>query len=264
MTNLWRNIQFGMRLLRKNPGFASVAILALALGIGANTAIFSVLYGALLAHLPYRNPERLVSVWSRDQGDRRYVSPADYLDWKRESTVFEGLGAMDFDQVTVAASSSPPEVARITRCTPSLVDALGIPFVLGRAFLPEEGMPGKDHVTVLGYNFWQDHFGGDSSVLGQKVRVDGEPYTIVGVWKPPATERMRDNDRLTLPLSFKPNQVSDRESHGLLVQGRLKPGVTLAQANAEMCLLRSASTSGWLPSCGASSSFSWAPWRSCY
>ena len=230
MANVWRNIEFGARLLRKNPGFAFVAILALALGIGANTAIFSVVYGTLLARLPYHDPERMVSVWSRYQGNRASVSPADYLDWKRESTVFEDIGAFSFGQETFSDANSA-EVVPVDQGTPSLDKVFDVPLLFGRSFLPEEGELGKDRVVVLSYIFWKNHFGDDRNILGRTIRLDGENYAIVGVERPPATDRIRSG--VSIPLAFKPADLN-HEAHFLLVQGHLKPGVTIAQANAEM------------------------------
>jgi putative ABC transport system permease protein len=234
MTNLWRNLHFGVRMLRKNPGFSFVAVLALALGIGANTAIFSVMYGTLYARLPYRDPERLASVWSMYRGQQEQVSPQDYLDWKRDNTVFEGLGALSFQSATVAHADGTPQAARIALNSPGFIDILGIPMLFGRDFLPEEGQPGKDNVAILSYEYWRDRFASDRNVLGRKVRVNGEGHTIIGVYGPQAgAERERILNLVTVPLAFKPEDIT-RDNHWLMVQGRLKPGITVERANAEM------------------------------
>jgi putative ABC transport system permease protein len=157
--------------------------------------------------------------------------PADYLDWKRESTVFQGLGAMVLGRVTLSDSNSAEQVG-IAYSTPGFDETFGIKMLFGRGFLPEEGEPGKDHVVALSYELWRDRFGSDPNILGKKIRLDREPYTVVGVYRPAATDRTV-NSRLRAPLAFKPDQIR-RDIHPLLVEGRLKPGVTLAQANAEM------------------------------
>jgi putative ABC transport system permease protein len=230
MTNLWRDIRFGFRLLIKNPGFTAIAILALALGIGANTAIYSMVYATLLAPLPYHDPDQLVMVWSKIQGNKNGVAAGDYLDWRNQSAVFQGLHAWTGTSINLATASRPEQVqAQIG--TPGFVTTIGLQLMLGRDFLPEEGEVGKDHVAVLNYNLWQERFGGDPKIIGRQVQMNGEPYTIVGVLAPGPADRGRA--KLQLPLAFKPEQIN-HDFHWLLVLGRLKPGVTLAQANSNM------------------------------
>ena len=230
MTNLGRDFRFGFRLLLKNPGFASVAVLALALGIGANTAIFSVVYATLLAPLPYPDPQQLVMVWSKIQGGRNVVAAGDYQDWKRESTVFQSLGAWTGMSLNLATGSQPERV-QATTVTPGFISMMGEPLLLGRDFLAEEGEVGKNHVAILMYRFWMDRFGGDRTIVGRTVQMNGEPYTIVGILAPGVPDRGRD--KVAVPLAFKPDQIN-HDFHWLLVMGRLKPGVTIAQANADM------------------------------
>ena len=160
MNNLWRDVRFGFRLLRKNPGFATVAVLALALGIGANTAIYSIVYATLLEPLPYYHPNEIVMVWSKIQGERNGVAAGDYLDWKRESTGFQGLAAWTGAGVNLATASHPEQV-QAWRAAPGFFTVMGQSILLGRDFLPEEGEVGKDHVTILTYRFWLDRLGGD-------------------------------------------------------------------------------------------------------
>jgi putative ABC transport system permease protein len=230
MSNLPRDIKFGFRLLLKNPGFASVAVLALALGIAANTAIFSIIYTTLLAPLPYPHGEQLVMVWSKVQGNRNGVAAGDYLDWKRESTVFQSLCAWTGEDLNLATGSQPEQV-RATLVSPGFVSMMGELLLFGRDFFPEEGEVGKDHVAILTYRLWKDRFGGDRSILGRAVQMNGEPYTIVGVLAPGVADRGRE--KLDVPLAFKPEQIN-HDFHWLLVMGRLKDGVTVAQANADM------------------------------
>jgi putative ABC transport system permease protein len=230
MRNRWRDLQFGLRLLWKNPGFTTVAVLALALGIGINTAIFSVVYATLLAPLPYYEPDRIVMVWSFVNGHRNGVSAGDFLDWKRRNTAFESIAAWTGQSMSLSTSSHP-ETVNTQRCTPGFLHVLGQPFLMGRDFLPEEGELGKDHELILTYKLWKNRFGSDREILGKQVRMDSEQYTVVGVLAPGATDRVQSE--AYTPLAFRPNQVN-HEFHWILVMGRLKPGVTIAQANADM------------------------------
>ncbi len=230
MGNLWRDLQFGLRLLWKSPVFTSVAVLALALGIGANTSIFSVVYAALLAPLPYRQPDRIVMVWSKVGGRRNVTAAGTFLDWQRQSTAFESMAAWTGGQMSLTISGQPEQV-QSEPSTPGFLHVLGQPLLLGRDFLPEEGEVGKDHEVILTYRLWRNRFGADRNIIGQQVRLNGIPYDVVGVLAPGATDRVQS--QLYVPLTFKPEQIN-HEFHWLLVLARLKPGVTLAQANADM------------------------------
>jgi putative ABC transport system permease protein len=230
MNGLWRQLQFSLRLLWKTPGFTAVAAFALALGIGANTAIFSVVYATLLAPLPYRDSDRIVMVWSKVNGHRNGVAAGDFLDWKRQNSVFSSIAAWNGRQMSLSTSSHPEQI-QAEPCTPGFLEILGQPLLLGRDFLPAEGEMGKDHEAILTYKLWKNRFGADRAVLGKPVRLDGEQYTIVGVLAPGATDRVQSE--LYIPLAFKPEQIN-HDFHWLLVMARLKPGVTVAQANADM------------------------------
>lgn len=230
MTNLWRDIRFGFRLLVKNPGFTSIAILALALGIGANTAIYSIVYATLLAPLPYHDPSQLVVVWSKIQGNKNGVAAGDYLDWKNQSSVFQGLAAWTGSSVNLATASRPEQV-QAQLGTPGFITSIGLQLMLGRDFSPEEGEVGNDHVAILNHDLWVERYGSDRNIIGRQVQMNGEPYTIVGVLAQGPADRGRA--KLQLPLAFKPEQ-RNHDFHWLLVLGRLKSGVTLAQANSNM------------------------------
>jgi len=230
MRNRWRDLLFGLRLLWKNPGFTAVAVLALALGIGANTAIFSVVYATLLAPLPYNQPDRIVMVWSKVNGSRNGVSAGDFLDWQRQNTVFDSIAAWTGGQMSLSSSAHPEQV-NAEPCTPGFLHVLGQPFLLGRDFLPEEGQLGKELETILTYKLWKNRFGGDRHIVGQQIRMNGKQYTVVGVLAPGATDRVQS--QLYVPLAFKPEFIN-HEFHWILVMARLKPGVTVAQANANM------------------------------
>jgi putative ABC transport system permease protein len=230
LATLMRDVRYGLRLLRRNPGFTAIAILALAVGIGANTAIFSVVYATLLAPLPYAEPDRLVMVWSRIQGNRNSTATADYLDWKRESTVFQSLSAWTGRSVNLATSDRPEQV-QASSTTPGWVSTIGYTMLLGRDFTAEEGIPGRDQVVILTHQLWKDRFGGDREIVGHPIRLDGKPYTVVGVIGPGPGDRVQN--KLYVPLAFKPDQVN-HDFHYLLVLGRLKRGVSLTQANGDM------------------------------
>ncbi len=225
-----RDVRFGLRLLRRNPGFTAIAVVALALGIAANTAIFSVVYATLLAPLPYRDPDRIVMVWSRIQGFRNSTATADYLDWKSQSTVFESLNAWTGRSVNLATGERPEQVQG-SAVTPGWASTIGFTMMLGRDFRPEEGTPGKDQVVILSHQLWVDRFGADRDIVGHQIRLDGKPYTVVGVIAPGPADRVQN--RLYVPLAFAPDQIN-HDFHYLLVLGRLKAGITLAQANANM------------------------------
>src|SRR5262249_45104900 len=228
--NVLRDARYGVRLLRKNLGFTAVAVLAVALGIAANTAIFSVVYATLLAPLPYPEPDQLVMVWSRIQNNRNVSAAGTYLEWKRQATVFQDLNAWSGRSANLATSDRPEQVqAGVT--TPGFLAMIGYPFTAGRDFRREEGVVGQDHVTVLTNRLWRERFGGDPNMIGRQIRINGEPHTVVGILAPGPPDKNRG--RLYLPLAFRPDQLN-HDFHWLLVMGRLKPGVTLAQANANM------------------------------
>ena len=230
MTTLWQDLRHALRQFRFSPGFAAVAILTIAVGIGANTAIYSIVYATLLAPLPYNNPDRIMMVWSKIQGHRNGVAAGDFLDWKSQNRVFQDIGAWTGTRMNLATASRP-ELIQGQLVTPGWLGVLGQPMMMGREFLPEEGQVGKDHEVIFTYSLWKERFGGDKNILGKIVKMNGEDYTVVGVLAPGATDRVQS--RMYLPLAFKPEQVN-HDFHWLLVMGRLKPGITVEQANADM------------------------------
>lgn len=231
MTELLRDVRYGLRLLWKSPGFTSVSLLALALGIGATTAIFSLLYSVLLAPLPYPDADALVMVWSHQKGDRVGTSPGDFLDWQKQSTVFQSLNAWTGAGFTVSTRDWTEQI-QANRVTPGFFDLLqGQQTALGRHFLQEDTRVGNDHVVILNHRFWRDKFGSDPNIVGKPLRMSGEPYIVAGVAAPGPMDK-GDSD-MSVPLALRPEEIN-RENHYLLVMGRLKDGVTLAAANAEM------------------------------
>jgi putative ABC transport system permease protein len=230
MNSFWRDVRFGTRLLLRNPGFTAAAVMAFALGIAANTAIFSVVYATLLAPLPYPEPDQLVMVWSRIQGGRNVTAAGDFLEWKKQATAFQGLNAFSGRGVNLASNERPEQVAA-TLTTPGFLSMMGHRLEFGRDFTGEEGTTGRNKVVVLTHKFWTDRFAGDRGMVGRPIRIDGSPHTVVGILAPGPADRLQN--KLYLPLAFAPEQVN-HDFHWLLVMGRLKPGVTLAQANADM------------------------------
>jgi putative ABC transport system permease protein len=227
---LWRDLRFGFRLVGKNKGFTAIAVLALALGIGPNTAIFSVLYATLLAPLPYPHPDQLVVVWSKVGGGRNSVSAGDFLDWRNQAKAFQEMSAWTGYTANLAGPEGPEQVPG-TQASANFLRLVGVKPMLGRDFLPEEEQAGKDHVVILTHRLWQRRFGARRSIVGTEIRMNGEPYTVVGVLPPGQQDRMPN--QLWVPLHLKPEQIN-HDFHWLLAMGRLKPGVTLQQAQADM------------------------------
>jgi predicted permease len=217
-------------MLMKKPSFTVMSVMTLALGIGATTAIFSVVYATLFEPLPYPKSEQLVMVWSKVNQGRDSVSAGDYLEWKRRSTSFQYLEAWSGGTFNVATEERPEQL-QAALMTPGFFQMTGSPMWLGRDFLPEEGEVGKDHVVIMSHRLWSQYFGANREIIGQQIRMNGESYTVIGV-APPGM-RDRQPSQLMLPLAFRPEQINHR-SHWLRVMGRLKEGVSLQQANAEM------------------------------
>jgi putative ABC transport system permease protein len=226
-----QDIRFGLRMLRKTPGFTAAAVLTLALGIGANTAIFSIFYATLLAPFPYPQPNQLVVVWSSANGHKNTVSAGDYLDWQRESNVFQILGAVTDDEFNLSTGERPEQVQG-SYLTPGFLDQLiGDKPFMGRYILPDEGVPGKDHVVIITHKLWQQHFAADPNIIGEQIHLNSDLYTVIGVQPPGQPDRL--DRQLVVPLVFTPEQMN-HDFHWLVVLGRLKPGVTIAQASADL------------------------------
>jgi putative ABC transport system permease protein len=237
MPELMRNLKFAVRLLRKSPGFSLVAILIMALGIGANTAIFSVVHAVLLEPLPFRDADRLVQIWhvppqKSFPGMTRFaVSAANFLDWQKQNHVFQHMALYSFTRYDITGAGKP-EAITASPVSSDFFSVLGVQPVHGRTFLPEEDNPGKNHEVVLSYKFWQTHYAADPGVVGKSINFDGEPYTIVGVMGPKMTKP--DQAQVWTPLGLTPKEASVRGEHHFLSIARLKPGATLSQAQAEM------------------------------
>jgi putative ABC transport system permease protein len=229
MSSLLRNIRYSARTLWKNPGLTLTVLLTLSLGIGANTAIFTVDYATLLAPMPYPEPDQLVVVWSKIQTFHNGISAGDFTDWKRENSSFQDINAFTGGSFNIASKDQPENIDG-RQVTTGFYKMFGRPFFLGRDFLPEEGVEGRDHVVILTHKLWS-HLGSDRKVIGQSMRINGEPYTVVGVLSPGLDDR--SDSQLAVPLVFKPEQLN-HDFHWLLSIARLKPGVTVQQAQADM------------------------------
>jgi putative ABC transport system permease protein len=229
MRSIMLNLRYAFRQLRKAPVFTLTAVLTLALGIGANTAIFTTVYATLLAPMPYPEPDQLVMVWSKIQGFHNGMAAQDFVDWKNQSKSFQDLNAFTGGSFNLATKDQP-EYVEGQRTTPGFYRTMGVKFQLGRDFLPEEGVAGKEHVVVLMNKMWK-RLGADPKIIGKTIQIDGMPYTVVGVMAPGQPDRLDQN--LVVPLVFKPEQLN-HDFHWLLAMGRLKPGVTIKQAQADM------------------------------
>jgi len=234
LETLWQDLRFGARMLLKQPGFTLIAVLTLALGIGANTAIFSVVNAVLLRPLPFAEPERLVWLWdTQPQLPTAPASLPDFLDWKGQNQSFEHLAAFQSGSMFLDTGDGMRDT-HVGLVTPETFALFRVSPILGRTFTDEETLPGRFRVAVLGHAMWRSRFGSDPNVLGRTIDVSGAPYTIIGVM--PEGFSFPDRAELWRPLPIDPNKL-DRGPHYLRVVGRLKPAVTLAQAQAEMSAL---------------------------
>jgi putative ABC transport system permease protein len=235
---MFNDLRYAFRQLIKSPGFAAVTILTLALGIGACTAIFSVVNAVLLRPLDYPDPARLVIIRETQLPEfpEFSVSPPNYLDWEKQTKSYEHLAAYSGSRVNLTGEGEPQQLVGI-KATAHYFDVYGIKPALGRTFLPEEDAPGKNHVVVLSYPFWQRVFGGASDVVGRPIQLNGESYTVVGV--APRGFGLASKVDAWMPMAFEPKETANdnRGAHYLNVAGRLRAGVTVAQAEAELKVL---------------------------
>jgi len=238
LEQLWQDIRYGARMLRRSPGFTVVAILTLALGIGANTAIFSVADAVLLRPLPYAQPDRLVTISEcnrpNDLSTRNEVAPGNFLDWRDRSQSFEKVAAVNLMGFSLTGDDRPERVlgAAVSR---GLLQMLGLRPALGREMEPTDDQPGANPVVMLSYPLWQRRFSGDTGVIGKSIRLGITPYTVIGVLPAGYTFPESDVD-LWVPLeqSITPHEMHWHSSHYLDVYARLKRGITLTQAREEM------------------------------
>jgi predicted permease len=238
MGTLKQNLRYAIRTLANNPGFALVVVLTLALGIGANTAIFSVVYSALLRPLPYREPGKLFHLGeSRTQADNStggaQVSYPDYLDWKKTAKSVQSFAAYSGDAFTLAGNGEPKNIFA-EQVTPNFFATLGVKPALGRDFLEGEMQPNGPPVAILTYALWHTEFGGDANIIGRVIRLDGKPATIVGVLPRDFEFAPANSAPLWVPIHQTGDLITRRSLHWLTVLARLAPGFSPAQARAEM------------------------------
>jgi putative ABC transport system permease protein len=241
MDSLLQDIRYAIRLCLRTPGFTAVAVLALALGIGANTAIFTIVNAVLLEPLPFRDPGRLVVLWetnARRPGRPNVLGPANFLRWRERATVFERMAPFYDYRVNLTGSGEPEELIALD-VTPDFFPTLGVSPLVGRTFAAEEGPQGNDGVAVLGYGLWQRRFAADPGVVGRTIQINGRSITVIGVM-PADTRLFVKRGSLTgkaadiwRPFAF---TAAQREPRGRYMSAiaRLKPGVSVTEAQAQL------------------------------
>jgi putative ABC transport system permease protein len=236
METLLNDVRYGVRMLVRNPGFTVVSVIALALGIGANAAIFSVVNGVLLSPLPFKEPERLMMIRETKlpQFPEFSVASGNFLDWKKQNTVFERLVAFRGSSLNLIGTGDP-ERLRGLKVTEGFFAMLGAQPQLGRDFLLEEDQPGRNNVVILSHGLWQRRFGADPQILNQTITLSGQSYTVIGVM--PLEFRFGGADdeiELWTPMAFTAQDAQNHGGHSVAAIGQLKPGIALDQARAEM------------------------------
>ncbi len=236
MGTFWQDLHYGGRLLLKSPAFTLVAILTLALGIGANTAIFSVVDAVIFRPLPFPNQRQLVIVWETDanrQIERGTTPPADFFDWRAQNQVFQHISAFQTWFYNLTGTGEPEQLWG-ARVSADFFDLLGVKPALGRTFNPDEDQPGHDRVVIITHGIWAQHFAADPSVIGRSITIDDKPYTVIGVL-PTGFSLFGIRRRLDLwmPLALPASEVR-RDNPSLIVFARLKPGITIERANSDM------------------------------
>src|ERR1051325_5777260 len=235
MQTFWHDLRYGTRLFIKNPAISLIAVIALALGIGANTAIFSVVNAVLLRPLPYKNPERIAMIWMSNPKlgvEQDWHSYPNYTDYKEQNQVFEEMAAFNNRSFNLTGTGDPVRVTGAW-ATASLFPVLGVEPLLGQPFTAEAEEPGKDLVAVLSYGLWQRRFAGDPNIIGQPINLNGVNRTIVAVM-PASFAFPEKGDDIWVPLATSPQNKQARNAFWLKAVGRLKPGVSIEQARADM------------------------------
>src|SRR5215475_13178967 len=236
MQTLLQDLRYGARMLLKNPGFTTIAVTTLALGIGANTAIFSIVNAVLLRPLPYPEPSALVRIYEKETdsalpSERLEVAPGNFLDWRRRSRTLVEIAAWGQEEQALASQGhADPVVAAFV--SSNFFSVLGVNPLRGRVFTSDEDKPDHDKVALLSYGLWQRRFGGDPNLVGQRVNLDGSQYTVLGIM--PAGFQYPRGAEIWTPLALNANQTQMREAHFLQVIARRRPGASLAQVRAEM------------------------------
>jgi putative ABC transport system permease protein len=236
MENLLQDLRYGIRMLWKGRSFTLIAVITLALGIGANTAIFSLVSTVFVKPLPYRDADQLMMVWEDETAagfPRETPAIANYVDWKTQNNSFEDLAALDQRALDLTGGGGEPEKVFAYATTANFFSLVGVTPALGRYFTPEEDQSGANKVAVISERLWQNRYGGKHGILGKDILLSDEKYTIVGVM-PAGFQFDSPGFDVWMPIALTPKQLANRQNHSLEVVGRLKPGVTVAQANADI------------------------------
>src|SRR6266540_1740720 len=232
LEDLFQDLRYGARMLLKNPGFTLIAVLTLALGIGANTSFFSIVNSVLLKPLPYEHPDQLVQLWEAPRvGVRGASSPGAFLDWKEQSTSFESLSLLLNIDLNLTGEGEPDRISGVKMSASGLQILRARP-MLGRVFAPDEDQPGREKTIVLTHRLWQRRFGGDTNIVGRSIQLSDQDYTVIGVLPPRFLPW--DEPEFIIPSSVAPEDANQRAAHWLNVFGRLKAGLTVEQARAEV------------------------------
>ena len=234
METLWKDLRYCVRLMRKSPGFVAVAVTTIGLGIGANTAIFSIVNAVMLRPLPYSDPERLVGIWGipPSRAGQSFLSPASFLDCKNQGHVLEQTEGLEYETVNLIASAEPVRVGG-ARVSAGIFSLLGVPPLLGRTFLAEDDRDGAAPVAMLSYRLWQQQFGSDPQAVGRSVTLNGRVHTVIGI-TPPILQYPLNGPEVWTPLAMSAKESQVRHTSNFQVFARLKPGVSAAQAQAEL------------------------------
>ncbi|HEX7091045.1 MAG TPA: ABC transporter permease [Longimicrobiales bacterium] len=235
LSELRQDVLYALRQLRAAPAFALVAVLTLALGIGATSTIFSAVRAVLLRPFPFGDPERVMLLSEVWQGRSSNISAGNFVDYREQARVFEHLAAVQYASFNLTEDDLPERVVG-ARVSHGFFDVFGARPMLGRVFLPEEDVPGKERVVVLSHRLWQRRFGSDAGIVGRQILMNGVGYTVVGIM-PAAFDYMSDTEDLWVPLALTPQQLAARDEHGLEAYGLLAPGVTPERARAEVELI---------------------------
>lgn len=249
METLFKDIRYGIRSLLKHPGLSAIAVITLALGIGANTAMFSVINAVLLRPLPYQEPERLVTIWEESPERDLYEMPVSYAnmrDWIDQTQTLQQISAYTFTNLNLTGAGEPARLSTI-RCSANLFSMIGAAPAVGRSFLPEEDKEGADRVVILSHALWQKRFSSDRGLVGRSIILNNQSYTVVGVMPPNFQfpvgfgylgKVVNEPTDLYVPLAAASNELR-RGNYSFFALGRLKPGVTMEQARADMTTIES-------------------------
>ena len=233
MGTLIQDVKYALRMLRKSPSFTIIAVLTIALGVGANTAIFSVVNAVLLKPLPFHNPDRLVELWETESSSGNFpLTDQDFLDWRAQNRTFDDMAVFTWCEPSNVSGAGAPEEVPLIETQANFFSVLGVAPQLGREFVAGEDTKGRNHVAIVTNAFWKTHFGGGADAINKTIQVNGESYAVVGVM--PAWFTAPATADVWTPMDLSPSAIRGRDSHYLRALGRVKPGVTIEQARADL------------------------------